>query len=111
MMMNRLHQALTIVALLLGAHAQVSIPFDQYLTGLGDMLKSNGMNILSNALGSINGSETGGALLETLYRGDGFTLFGPVDAVSSSQLDSAPGDEMLSLREGMGWGGSDRRHG
>lgn len=82
-MMARIYQALTLTAMVLGIHAQVSIPFDEYLTGLTDMLKMNGMNILSNAIGSVNVSETGGALLEALYRGDGFTLFGPVDAVSS----------------------------
>lgn len=81
--MTRFHYALTLAVLVLGVHAQVSIPFDQYLTGLGDMLKSNGMNILSNAIGSVNGSETGGAMLDALYRGTGFTLFGPVDAVST----------------------------
>jgi hypothetical protein len=66
----------------LPAQAQVTIPFDQYLTGLGDALKANGMSFLSNVIGSVNGSESGAALLEALYRGSGYTLFGPVDAVS-----------------------------
>lgn len=79
--MIRLDQILALAVLAHGVQAQVSIPFDQYLTGLGDKLKSNGMNILSNAIGSVNGSETGGALLDALYRGQGFTLFGPIDAV------------------------------
>lgn len=69
------------LALALIASAQVTIPFDQYLRGLGDALKANGMGILSNAIGSVNGSESGAALLEVLYRGAGFTLFAPVDAV------------------------------
>lgn len=81
--MFRLLRTLALAALTLGVQAQASIPFDQYITGLGDMLKSNGMNILSNAIGSVNGSDTGAALLEALYRGVGFTLFGPVDAVSA----------------------------
>jgi len=42
------------------------------------------MNIVSNALGSVNGSVSGAALLDTLYRGDGFTFFAPVDAVCPS---------------------------
>lgn len=69
------------LALALVARAQVTIPFDQYLRGLGDALKANGMGILSNAIGSVNGSESGAALLEVLHRGAGFTLFAPVDAV------------------------------
>lgn len=78
--MTRLAFALLSLAIVI--NAQVSVPFDQYLTGLGDTLKANGMNILSNAIGSVNGSQTGAALLDALYRGPGFTLFGPVDAVS-----------------------------
>lgn len=70
------------LALSLPAQAQVTVPFDQYLAGLGDALKANGMNILSNAIGAVNGSQSGAALLDALYRGPSFTLFGPVDAVS-----------------------------
>ena len=69
--------------------AQNNLSFDQYLSGLGDTLKANEMSILSNALGSINASTSGAALLDTLYRGSGFTFFAPVDAVSS------PEDEVL----------------
>jgi hypothetical protein len=68
-------------ALGLPALAQNNLSFQQYLTGLGDALKANEMNVISNALGSINGSVTGAALLDTLYRGSGFTFFAPVDAV------------------------------
>lgn len=82
--------------------AQVSIPFDQYLTGLGDALKANGMNILSNAIGSVNGSQTGAALLDALYRGTGFTLFGPVDAVRTS-VDLLPTLVLIS----QAWEGID----
>lgn len=82
-MVTRLFRALSLAALVLGVQAQISMPFAKYLTGLTDMLKMNGMNILSNAIGSVNGSETGGALLEALHRGKEFTLFGPVDAVRS----------------------------
>lgn len=77
----------SLFACALGVRAQVSIPFDQYLTGLGDTLKANGMNILSNAIGTVNGSDTGAALLEALYRGVGFTLFGPVDAVGPAKIN------------------------
>jgi hypothetical protein len=102
--MFRLHGALSLAALTLGVRAQVSIPFDQYITGLGDMLKNNGMNILSNAIGSVNGSETGAALLEALYRGVGFTLFGPVDAVSACMPSwGSPRDTGLSSRHGLVW--------
>lgn len=69
------------LTLILPALAQNNLSFQQYLTGLGDTLKANGMNIVSNALGSVNGSVSGAALLDTLYRGNGFTFFAPVDSV------------------------------
>jgi len=77
---------LTIVlfTLILPALAQNNLSFQRYLTGLGDTLKANGMNIVSNALGSVNGSVSGAALLDTLYRGGGFTFFAPVDSVYPS---------------------------
>jgi hypothetical protein len=73
-----------ITLLVFGAavHAQNNLSFEQYLRGLGDALKANQMGILSNALGAVNGSESGAALLEVLYKGTGFTLFAPVDSVS-----------------------------
>jgi hypothetical protein len=72
-----------IALLVFGAavQAQNNLSFEQYLRGLGDALKANQMGILSNALGAVNGSESGAALLEVLYRGAGFTLFAPVDSV------------------------------
>jgi hypothetical protein len=72
-----------IALLVFGAavQAQNNLSFEQYLRGLGDALKANQMGILSNALGAVNGSESGAALLEVLYRGTGFTLFAPVDSV------------------------------
>jgi hypothetical protein len=66
----------------LPALAQNNLSFEQYLTGLADALMANGMSVVSNALGSVNASISGAALLDTLYRGTGFTLFAPVDSVS-----------------------------
>jgi hypothetical protein len=87
-----IHMMLTIIlltlTLALPALAQNNLSFQQYLTGLGDTLKANGMNIVSNALGSVNGSVSGAALLETLYRGNGFTFFAPVDAVCPLLINS-----------------------
>jgi hypothetical protein len=60
-----------IALLVFGAavQAQNNLSFEQYLRGLGDALKANQLGILSNALGAVNGSESGAALLEVLYRG------------------------------------------
>jgi hypothetical protein len=86
---NLIMLTIIVLTLALPAWAQNNLSFQQYLTGLGDTLKTNGMNIVSNALGSVNGSVSGAALLETLYRGAGFTFFAPVDAVCpSSQVGS-----------------------
>jgi hypothetical protein len=80
-----------LLALGTAVQAQNNLSFEQYLRGLGDALKVNQMGILRNALGSVNGSESGAALLEVLYRGTGFTLFAPVDSVfpfnSPSEMD------------------------
>jgi hypothetical protein len=65
------------------------MPFGDYLTGLADALKANEMSVLSNVLGSVNGSESGAALLDILYRGAGFTLFAPVDAVNFTTRDTS----------------------
>jgi len=86
-----------LLTLSLPALAQNNLSFQQYLTGLGDTLKANGMGIVSNALGSVNGSVSGAALLDTLYRGSGFTFFAPVDAVCSHHLTPS-----LTRRHGMG---------
>lgn len=86
-----------LLTLSLPALAQNNLSFQQYLTGLGDTLKANGMGIVSNALGSVNGSVSGGALLDTLYRGKGFTFFAPVDAVRSHHCNS-----LLTRRLGKG---------
>jgi hypothetical protein len=85
---------LTIVLLTLGlpALAQNNLSFQQYLTGLGDTLKANGMSIVRNALGSVNGSVSGAALLDTLYSGSGFTFFAPVDAVCLHLLHQSGAD-------------------
>lgn len=81
--------ALTLgIGLVLPVLAQNNLSFEQYLTGLGDALKANEMSILSNALGSDNASISGAALLDTLYRGSGFTFFAPVDSVCPHFLPS-----------------------
>jgi hypothetical protein len=81
---------LTIILLTLAlpAWTQNNLSFQQYLSGLGDTLKANGMNIVSNALGSVNGSVSGAALLDTLFRGNGFTFFAPVDSVCPHPINS-----------------------
>jgi len=91
---------ITFLALGAAVQAQNNLSFEQYLRGLGDALKANQMGILSNALGTVNGSETGAALLEVLYRGTGFTLFAPVDAVCRrARYDRSGADD----RHGTGW--------
>lgn len=72
---------ITLLGFGLQALAQNNLSFDQYLSGLGDTLKANEMSVLSIALGSVNASTSGAALLDTLYRGSGFTFFAPVDSV------------------------------